>query len=653
MRLLRTQASRGILPLTVFTLLSSRNFVLAQDTLGLENGYIDIETSSFSARIVRDAQVLASLSVKGEDFDFLPFDYIDRRNRDKQYHWGDVTYRYREPGFRSWVEGDSAVSRQPVATINSSDSLAAADLGPTLPIGPLNVKREWLDVDGDLALRFTVENTLDGEVEIGSFGFPTDFNSIFTDRDALGMQESCSLSDPYIGLDAGQLRVTPVNPERGSPYALVVTPLEGTVAQFEAYRNLVEPSFEDLAYGTQTFEGFYEWQVLSQAWADEEWAGAEEGQWNPPTSLMLGAGESVQFGLRFTVADGVRRFDEAVRSTGTPTALGIPGYILPQDLPGKLLLNSSSPVTSISTDPEGALTVEEVGEGSYTLTPSESSWGRVRLTVEYEDGKHQSIHYFVTKPASQVLADMGSFLFNEAWFTDESDPFNRTPAVMSYDYDEGAIVEQDPRVWIAGLSDEGGTGAYVAAAMKQVLEPDVDEVAKLDQFAREVIWGHIQNEDYSIRKSMFFYEPEAVDYEYDADIDWTSWTSWDVEGAINIGRAYNYVHPAAAYWALYRVSRAYPDLVENEWDWYLTRAWGSAVRMTDDDVGYNEFGLMGETVFGKILDDLIHEGESEKAEQLEERMRARAEHWAAEDVPYGSEMAWDSTGQEGVYYWAK
>ncbi|GKT95679.1 LOW QUALITY PROTEIN: glycoside hydrolase family 43 protein [Colletotrichum tofieldiae] len=34
-------------------------------------------------------------------------------------------------------------------------------------------------------------------------------------------------------------------------------------------------------------------------------------------------------------------------------------------------------------------------------------------------------------------------------------------------------------------------------------------------------------------------------------------------------------------------------------------------------------------------------------------MRSRAAQWDTEEVPFGSEMAWDSTGQEGVYYWAK
>ncbi|EGY20775.1 hypothetical protein VD0002_g3575 [Verticillium dahliae] len=626
------------------------------DTLGLENGLIEIDRPNLSARIVRDAQVLASLRVAGESFDFLPFDYLDRRNRDGQYHWGDITYRYREEGSTAWIDGDSAKKRQPVESLSPGDALAASGLGPTLPSSPLNITREWLEVDGDLGLRFTIVNTGDATLELGSLGFPAEFNSIFTHREPLEMQKSCSLSDPYIGLDAGQIRVTPVNPVRGSRAALVVTPLGGTSTPLEAYRNLVEPSFQDTGYGSQTFEGFYEWQVLSQAWAEKEWAAAEQGPWNNPSSRALESGEALQFGVRFTVAtDGVRGFDDAVRKTGTPTALGVPGYLLARDLPGQLFINASSAISSFSSEPAGALSVAENNNGGYTVTPSsaESTWGRVRLTVKYADGKVQTIHYFITKPTSEALADMGRFLFNEAWFTDESDPFNRTPSVMTYDYEAGAIVEQDSRAWVAGLSDEGGTGAYVAAAMKQVLQPDAEEVAKLDEFVNKVVWGQIQLEDYSVRKSIFYYDPDRVDYNYSSNIDWTSWTSWNRENSYFIDRAYNYVHPAAAYWVLYRVARAYPDLVNHDWPWYLEKAWGTAHRMTDSEIWYNDMGLMGETVFGFILQDLFREGETRKAEQLEARMRERAQLWDSQDVPYGSEMAWDSTGQEGVYYWTK
>jgi len=68
----------------------------------------------------------------------------------------------------------------------------------------------------------------------------------------------------------------------------------------------------------------------------------------------------------------------------------------------------------------------------------------------------QTIHYFVTKPETEAVADLGRFFTTKQWFTDTSDPFHRAPSVMSYDRELNQIVMQDSRAWIAGLSDEGG-----------------------------------------------------------------------------------------------------------------------------------------------------------------------------------------------------
>lgn len=624
--------------------------VCQEDNLGLGNGYIDINTPNFNARVVRDAQVLASLKPAGDSFDFLPFDKLSVRARNGQYHWGDVTYRYRNEGSTTWVNGDSSTTRRKVTSNQASgDVKASSNMAPTLPTGPLSVTREWLQVDDDLGLRFTIKNTGTARVEIGSLGFPAEFNSIFTQRQPIDMQRLCSMSDPYIGLDAGQIRVTPV---KGTGKSLVVTPLDGTKTPFEAYRNLVERSYSETGYGSQTFEGFYEWQTLTKAWAENEWASTTP--WNEPRSHTLAAGASISFGVRFTLVDSVRDFDAAVRNTGTPVAIGAPGYIIPRDLPAHLLLQSDSAVKSITSSPSGALTFRAGDAGRYTVTPSSSAWGRVRVTVEYEDGKRQTVHYYVTKPNTEVLSDLGHFLTTDAWFNKSSDPFKRSPSPMTYDYERRAIVEQDSRAWVAGLSDEGGTGAYVAAVVKQVLQPNAEEVAKLDEFVNKVVWGQIQLSNDNVRKAIFFYEPAAVPgFTYDRSIDWTSWTSWNRQSAYFIDRAYNYVHVAAAYWSLYRVARAYPNLVSQDWSWYLDHAQRTVIRVTKSDIWYNDVGLMGETVFGHILDDLKREGRTSQATAVENAMRARATVWNSQEIPYGSEMAWDSTGQEGVYYWTR
>jgi hypothetical protein len=42
-----------------------------------------------------------------------------------------------------------------------------------------------------------------------------------------------------------------------------------------------------------------------------------------------------------------------------------------------------------------------------------------------------------------------------------------------------------------------------------------------------------------------------------------------------------------------------------------------------------------------------------QADDLESKMRARSDRWKEEPYPFGSEMPWDSTGQEEVYAWMK
>ena len=71
-----------------------------------------------------------------------------------------------------------------------------------------------------------------------------------------------------------------------------------------------------------------------------------------------------------------------------------------------------------------------------------------------------------------------------------------------------------------------------------------------------------------------------------------------------------------------------------------------------NSVGYGDLGLMGETIWGNILSSLYVENLTAQATSLESALRTRQAAWSTQPNPFGSEMAWDSTGQEGVYYWS-
>ncbi|MDX9930338.1 MAG: DUF5695 domain-containing protein [Bacteroidales bacterium] len=312
--------------------------------------------------------------------------------------------------------------------------------------------------------------------------------------------------------------------------------------------------------------------------------------------------------------------------------------------------------------PGGALSVmagKPTAGGWQRFEVSGREWGRARLTVTYADGLRQTIQYKVIKPEEEIIGDMGRFLTNEQWYENPGDPFGRHLSVISYDYGRMQQVTEDGRAWIAGLSDEGGAGSWLAAMMKQLLQPDPAELEKMQAFVHNTLWGGIQYSEgsrkYGVRKSMFYYDPENMpEGTYSKDINYGGWSAWPKKEAESTGRSYNYPHVAAAYWVMYQLSRNHQGLVSGaEWNWYLEQAFHTSVTMVEQARHYAQFGQMEGTIFFLILLDLQREGMTEMAVRLEEVMKKRADLWYSLKYPFGSEMPWDSTGQEEVYMWSK
>jgi hypothetical protein len=632
----------------------------------LAQGTVTYDTPDFTVSLVRSSQTVAALQPKGADgFDFTPGDLLIARSQNGYFHVGDITLRVRVGDSGDWKNYSTAAARTPVRALPASANvLASADLTPTLPADfPLQITRIWAVDEGKLVLRFTLTNASKKAVQIGALGIPMIFNNVLNERSLDQAHAICSFYDPYIGEDAGYLQVTRLN---GHGPALLVVPYGKT--PFEAYNPILDrpgrkdapPVFTDPTPRGITFEGFYEWMVHSRAYGENEWKNAQP--WNPPTSLTLAPGESKTYGLKFLVSDSIRHIEKTLAENHRPVAVGVPGYVLPQDIEGRLFLKYDQPVSSMKVDPASAIDIREdssdrKGWKAYSLQGK--AWGRSRLTITFGDGTVQTINYFVIKPAAQAVADMGHFLTTRQWFADPSDPFHRAPSAITYDRETNQQVLQDSRVWIAGLSDEGGAGSWLAAIMKELVQPDQKELVKLQQFVDGVLWGGLQSKDgphpYGVRKSLFYYQPDQMPPNYyNSSFDWKSWTSWNKQASEAVDRSYDYPHVAAAYWVLYRLARNHQGLVTNHpWDWYLNHAYETSMAMTNYAQDLSVFGQMEGSIFIEILTDLKREGMNTQADTLEKKMRERADRWRAQAYPFGSEMPWDSTGQEEVYGWTK
>ena len=633
----------------------------------LNEGTLELQTPEFNLVLVRSSQTIAALKPKSApDFDFTPGDLLVERSQNGYFHLGDITLRLREGGSGDWKNYSTASDRTPVTALATSPGvLAAADLAPTLPADlPLQIIRTWALENGHLALRFTLKNKSGKPVEIGALGIPMIFNNVLNNRSLEEAHAKCSFYDPYIGEDAGYLQVTRLS---GHGPTLIVVPDGHT--PFEAYNPILDkpnrwgakPIFTDPTPRGITFEGFYQWMVHSKAYAENEWKGVDE--WNPATALVLQPGQSKSYGVRFLFSDSIPDIERTLAASGRPVAVGIPGYIVPTDIDARLFLKYPSGVKSLVIAPAGSLAIRKLPQGTargWTAYEVQGKgWGRSRLTITYNNGLVQTIQYFIMKPERQAVADMGHFLTTTDWFMDAQDPFHRSPSVMTYDREANQIVMQDSRAWIAGLGDEGGGGGWIAAIMKQLVEPDKIEIDKLQHFIDGVVWGGLQYKDgehkYGVRKSLFYYQPDEMPPGfYRSDFNWTTWTSWNKKASEQVDRSYDYPHVAALYWVMYHLARNHEGLVTNHsWDWYLNQAYETSVAMTKFAPGLSVFGQMEGSVFVQILTDLKREGWNDKATDLESKMRARAERWRQEAYPFGSEMPWDSTGQEEVYDWTK
>jgi len=623
-------------------------------TLDIEEGTIVLQTPSFQLRLVKASQTVATLNPTYDTaFDFTPGDRLKQRSSNGMYHLGDLNLRLREEPAGEWLSFSTANERKPVETLPvKGPVLAVADLANTLPSDiPLNIKRYWEVEKGQLVLRFELTNRTTKPVEIGALGIPMIFNNILSGKDLVQAHAQNVLYDPYIGRDAGYLQVTHLN---GRDSSLLVLPYGAT--PFEAYN----PLLDDPTPRSVTFEGFYEWMACTKAYAEKEWKGVEP--WNVPTSVVLKPGEKKNFGVRFVLAGTPENIEKTLLLNNRPVAVGIPGYVLPQDVNGRLFINYKNKVRTMKVEPVGALDIrsssEQARNGWKGYDIKGKKCGRARLTIQYEDGLVQTVNYKVIKPEKEAVADYGKFVTTKQWFEKKDDPFGRSPSVITYDNEKKQQVLEERRAWIAGLSDEAGAGSWLGAIMKQSVLPNKQEIQKLQRFIDETLWGGIQikegPEKFGVRKSLFYFEPDSMPAgTYTIPVNKKDWSSWPKKEAYSLGRSYNYPHVAAAYWTMYRLARNHVGLVtDHPWNWYLTNAYGTALGMIRFAPQFSEFGQMEGTVFFFILQDLKKEGMKQMADNLEAEMKKRAIHWSSLPYPFGSEMPWDSTGQEEVYIWS-
>lgn len=266
--------------------------------------------------------------------------------------------------------------------------------------------------------------------------------------------------------------------------------------------------------------GMAEWMVHSKAHASTDWAESAK-QWLSPTSQVLAPNATAEFAFQFSVAEHIRAKDAAIDAAGLARVLGVPGYIIGTDFETAMLLVHPPHNTTLlrASSDEVCLVVGRpvpaASGGGWVVVPLIAvADGRPRLTLSFSDGSTMVIPYRTTEPFDARVDRYGKFQSEVAFFN-QTDPFRRGPSIMPWDRELGAHVLNDPRLFIVGLSDEGGAGANVGFASKLRFRPTQSELAKVDAYIEHTLWGLEEDgagvpvslqdhSSYGVKSSMFW-----------------------------------------------------------------------------------------------------------------------------------------------------
>lgn len=400
----------------------------------------------------------------------------------------------------------------------------------------------------------------------------------------------------------------------------------------------------------------------------------ETSDWRiPATELKLAAGADKSYTFRFFRVKNHDAVLEAVYSRGGVNFRVAPGMTVPRGETVRIAVRSKSLPESLFEEHPSETKLDawrKAANGYVAATVRFDRPGENRLAVAWKDGRTMYLDFFITQDIETIVKKRSAFISKrqqhrnpEKWYDGLYSLFDlRLGRLLSPD-DTGNLRWQ----YMVGGSDDPSNCKPLYVSEKNVVYPDADEIAALEYYERNFVWGKLQRTDKE------FPYPCGI---YGSD-NWHRNRSGKAGGYMSGGsgkermwRTFDYVTHLAIYFNLHRIARENPSMTRYLDDkGYLRRAYLTA--MAFFEVPYNiemgkqwafrgwcdwayKQGNFHERYILDILDALEEYGWQEEADRLRREWEKKVTYMIYEDPwPFGSEMFVDRTAFESSYYIAE
>ena len=311
------------------------------------------------------------------------------------------------------------------------------------------------------------------------------------------------------------------------------------------------------------------------------------GTWRQEhTSLKLGpagAAESkMSYGVRFQWAKSYDEMREILFKEGLFDIRVVPGMTVPEDLSAQFSLHTKAKIESIAPEFPKETKLNYLGEkkpGYHLYRVEFKHLGENLLTIHHDSGRTTYLEFFATEPLETLIKKRSWFITNRQQHRDPSKWYNGLFSV----YDMKAKVLRGPDNtdgfdywWGYVLAcDDPALGKAPYVASKNVYFPVKEEIAAVEYYLENFVWGKLQRTD---KETPYPYGIYGVpNWLVNRDPIQRAGTSNNNLDKMKIWRAYDYPHIIMLYDQMYEIAKKYPGLTKYlDAAGYLERAYQTA-----------------------------------------------------------------------------
>lgn len=393
----------------------------------------------------------------------------------------------------------------------------------------------------------------------------------------------------------------------------------------------------------------------------------------PSTSKTVEPYQRYVTGFNFAIAKDHADLRKSLYDKENLLVKVAPGMVVTQEMEVYCALQTLLPVEQLIVEHPEQTKIADIGkteDDKYIYKFRFSRLGENLITVNYGNGRICYLDFFVTEPLETLIKKRARFIVDKQQHRDSTKWYNGLYSL--WDMEKVELLSPDylgelREPFMVGGSDDPSNSKPIYVSEKNVIYPDKDEIASLEYYQKNFVWGKLQRTDKEFPYPYGIYGSE----------NWHQNRSGECGGYEDGGsgkgrmwRTFDYTTHFAIYYNLFRIAKDHPEMVAYlDADGYLERAYRTA--MAYFEVPYNilmgkqwafhgwtdwayKQGNFHERYLLYIMDALEQAGRSGEAAALRREWEKKVTYMIYEDPwPFGSEMFVDRTAFESSYYIAE